>query len=370
MLIWLRDSCANQNIIARRCVLMVTRLLPVSLARAIAAGSDDAGGTNSVASSVGSSALFDVVGLVITVLQVGQYVPQHIEMMQDRSTAGLSPWLIFFGSLYTYTAFLDLALTDTASLLSCSGGAYRCFIEAQPFLQMFLSALLSSALWYWFLLFYKAPSAGVANDEDHITSNRIAHLFYDSFPPRIFFQLNVGAVAFITVVALDLSHRGTEEQITSYAHLCGHAAALLNAVMWLPQIITTLAYGHKGALSFYWVVASVVMDVVYSVYLAFLGFDVSVWINNVPDAIQTSILFLIIVYYERRDRERGTDDFGRRLSMMERLRGRVDTRAETLALLQARRQNDDLKGTSVDGDSEGEQEDPVGYASITSPSQP
>lgn len=332
---------------------MVTRLVPFSLVRKIAAASDVSADSAGSTSASHASLLFDLAGIVITVLQVGQYVPQHIEMAQDRSTAGLSPWLIFFGSLYTYIAFLDLALTDTAPMVVCSSGVYRCFIDAQPFIQMFLSALLSSGLWYWFILFYKAPEAGIANDEGHITSNHIAHFFYDSLPPRIFFQLNVAAIVSVTTGALVVAQQGSKERIATYAHVCGHTAALLNAVMWLPQIITTLAYGHKGALSFYWVVASVVMDIVYSIYLAALGFDMSVWINNVPDAIQTSILFGLIVFYERRDRERGTDDFGRRLSMMETLQGQFDTRAETLALLQSRRDNP-LKGTSDDGDSDEE----------------
>lgn len=300
---------------------MVTRLSPALLARAVAGGGGALPGRLAA----------DLAGLAITVLQVGQFVPQHLEMRADRSTAGLSPWLLFFGSMYTYLAFLDVALTDARSVLTCGAGAYRCFISAQPILQMLLSAALSSALWFWYLKFHKAASP--AMDESHIARSSLAHAFYDMLPPRLFFQLNIAAAAAVSALACVQVATGDAARIEAFAHGCGFLAALLNAVMWMPQIIVTAAYGHKGALSIHWVIASVVMDVVYSVYLAALGFDMSVWLNNVPDALQTSVLLGIILYVERRDAENGTDDFGRRLSMMQRQREEEDRRGETLALL-------------------------------------
>jgi uncharacterized protein with PQ loop repeat len=302
---------------------MVSRLSPVSLARAVADGGPGQAGIGRFAA--------DIVSLMVSVLQVGQFVPQHLEMRKDKSTAGLSPWLLFFGSMYTYLAFLDIAMTDGAEVLNCGDGAYRCFISAQPLLQMLLSAALSSALWYWYLRFYATVLA--ASDESHIAESSLAHAFYDLLPPQLFFQLNVLVVIVVSAFALAVIVSGEITRVTTFAHFCGNVAALLNAVMWMPQIIVTAAYGHKGALSVHWVIASVVMDVVYSVYLATLGFDMSVWLNNVPDAIQTGILLCIIIYMERRDAENGRDDFGRRLSMMDRLREQLGTRAEISSLL-------------------------------------
>lgn len=255
----------------------------------------------------------DTVGLIITVLQVGQFIPQHVEMVVDQSTAGLSPWLLFFGSLYTYLAFLDIALTDTASVFTCGANAYRCFINAQPYIQMLLSAALSSGLWYWYLRYHKAP---VSDDEAHLSSGGLAHALYDALSPHAFFQLNVLLTAVITATAFSVMYFGDEKHTAAFAHGCGDVSALLNAVMWLPQIVVTASFGHKGALSIYWVAASIIMDVAYSVYLAFMGLDISVWLNNVPDGIQTSILLGIILYYNQQDRVRGTDQFGRRLSSL------------------------------------------------------
>lgn len=279
----------------------------------------------------------DFAELLITVLQVGQFVPQHVEMFQERSTAGLSPWLIFFGSMYTVLAFVDVALSSVAT--PCDG-AFRCFIATQPYIQMLLSAALSSALWYWYLRF--DADIPVSAAEADLESSSFANTFYRKLPAVHFFRANVVLVAGVALAAALVARSGDEERVTHFAHACGIASAGLNAVMWMPQIIVTAAFGHKGALSLYWVIASVVMDVVYSVYLAVLGYDVSVWLNNVPDAIQTSILFCIIMYVERKAAAGGSDEFGRRKSMMERLRrgsGGEDRRAETLALLRQKPEN-------------------------------
>jgi hypothetical protein len=37
----------------------------------------------------------------VTLVQLGQFIPQHIELYQRKSVVGLSAWTIFFGSLYT-----------------------------------------------------------------------------------------------------------------------------------------------------------------------------------------------------------------------------------------------------------------------------
>jgi uncharacterized protein with PQ loop repeat len=235
-----------------------------------------------MSSDVGQCASWacDTVGLGISFLQIGQFVPQHLEMRTDKSTAGLSPWLIFFGSVYTYLAFLDIALTDSVNYFTCGAGAYRCFIYSQPFYQMLLSSALSSGLWYWYLLYHRSPSS--IDDEANITAGRFGHALYDAIPPSAYFTANVVICVLVTARGISLARAGDQDAVTAFAHACGHVAALLNAVMWIPQIFTTLAYGHRGALSVLWVLASIVMDVLYSIYLAYMGLDFSVWANNIP----------------------------------------------------------------------------------------
>lgn len=127
----------------------------------------------------------------------------------------------------------------------------------------------------------------------------------------------IGGVVGVGGAAIVLALGAKSSLAVNYAHWCGITAAIINTVMWIPQIVTTYTYKHKGALSEYWVLFSVIMDVVYTLYLIYIGLDISIWLNNVPDGIQTAVLFCMIMYYEKRDRQFGLDDFGHRMSLKE-----------------------------------------------------
>ena len=53
------------------------------------------------------------------------------------------------------------------------------------------------------------------------------------------------------------------------------------------------------------------MDLVYSLYLAAVGQHWTIWANNVPDGIQTSILLVMLLRIEYVDHRKGLDGFGR-----------------------------------------------------------
>lgn len=255
-----------------------------------------------------TSFLCDVVGLLITALQLGQFIPQHYEMAVDRSVIGVSPWLLFFSSLYTFLAALDTIILGAGRTFTCAGGAYRCFIEGQPLLQMCGSAVLSIGMWYWYLKYSREPHDVAEADENKL----LASFFYGPDAARTYFDAFLGCAASFTFVAAVLRVWGGRDSglLVSFAHSCGLLAAILNAFMWIPQIIVTYTFGHKGALSLGWVFASVVMDIAYSIYLAFMGMHWTVWVNNVPDGLQTGILLIMLLRFEYRDRRRGVNDYG------------------------------------------------------------
>ncbi len=252
----------------------------------------------------------DGFGLLITLLQLGQFIPQHLEMATDRSVVGVSPWLLFFGGLYSHLAALDIVMTAGTDLLACDGSAYRCFMRGQPMLQMVGSAFLCGTMWYWFLKYHHDSVESMDESELELRSN----FFYSFFSARHFFYLFVFLATLSSLWgAFFVVYFGSNSSFSRhFAHACGLLSAVLNAVMWIPQICVTFIYGHKGALSIGWVFASVVMDVVYSVYLALgVGVDFSVWANNVPDGIFCSLLLCMILRFSYNDEVRGLDDFGK-----------------------------------------------------------
>lgn len=344
-----------------------------------------------------SSLMCDAVSLFMTVLQLGQFVPQHFEMAFDRSVVGVSPWLLFFNTLYNFLAAIDLLLTSPLNLASTlhksSFSLYRIVIAAQPHIQMIGSFVLSFAMWYWYLRY--ANSNGDSTDDDghddeaaverlststasataavaavsdvsadlksqsHTTNlsdlaeqalnndraeNQEQHdhtvisitpidaratatptsaslssssslptpslhsKWMPTTPLHVFYLQNAIIMTVLAAAALPLASLRA-----LFAYGCGMVSTAVNALMWVPQLTMTLGYGHRGALSLQWVMASFVMDVTYSLYLWALGVHWSVWANNIPDALFTAILSVVLVRYDMRDRAHGLDGFGRRV---------------------------------------------------------
>lgn len=275
----------------------------------------------------------DAMGLLITALQLGQFIPQHYEMAVDKSVVGVSPWLLFFSSLYTYLAALDTIILDAGGAFKCQDSSYRCFMRDQPMIQMIGSAILSITMWYWYLKYHHESEDVVDDDERKL----LGSFFYGTISARAFLNFFLASASAFTAVAfLLVAFFGVRGQATvEFAHLCGVLSAVLNALMWIPQIIVTYTFGHKGALSLGWVFASVVMDVAYSLYLAIMGVHWTVWANNVPDGIQTGLLLVMLLRFEYRDRRRGVDDYGHIIG-----RPQDDDEAESIeALLKAERLN-------------------------------
>ncbi|PXF44553.1 hypothetical protein BWQ96_05731 [Gracilariopsis chorda] len=246
--------------------------------------------------------LYDAASLAVTALQLGQFLPQHYEMAVKKSAVGVSPWLLFFNSLYTYLVALELILVDTTV---CTASHFRCFMHAQPLIQMVGAAFLCATMWYWFLKYYDANhnQADAFKPPPYFTPQLAPVTFFNAF---LFISAAFTAVGF---ALLQIFGR-TSYPLVTYAQWCGLLAAALNAIMWIPQIYVTASYGHKGDVSVWWVLSSVLMDVVYSVYLARMGEHWTVWANNVPDGVQTTVLLLLILRLEYLDDIAGVDDYG------------------------------------------------------------
>ena len=190
------------------------------------------------------------------------------------------------------------------------------------------SAFLSSAMWFWYLIYYDHDPPHHHDDEENTQLDNVMNtstateietshqhpkvpFLPDNPPTSVFFAL-ISICFFVALASFTLSLVYPTGLVT-FAYTCGILEAPLNAVMWAPQVALTLNYGHRGALSLTWVIASLLMDITYSTYLIVLGMHWSVWINNVPDAIFTTFVCIIILRYASRDRALGLDEFGQPL---------------------------------------------------------
>lgn len=172
----------------------------------------------------------DLFSLLITVTQLGQFIPQHVEMAVDKSVKGVSPWLLFFGGLYTHLAALDIMISSS-NLFSCNKGYYRCFIDSQPIIQMIGSALFTSTMWYWYLKYESSDeNEELMDDGERALEN---NFFYAGVSPQAFFLLFLGLATLSTVLGgvLVLASGGTSSTTAKdFAKFCGFSSAGLNAM--------------------------------------------------------------------------------------------------------------------------------------------
>ncbi len=258
-----------------------------------------------------TSWICDFISLLMTVLQIGQIVPQHYEMYTEQSVKGVSVWLIFIGGLYTHLATLDIVISSNDLFYCNEKTMWRCFLDSQPLIQMIGSSLFSGTLWYWYLKFSKpkAEYNEILTPEERSKALTDINLYSSArslFNVFIYFTI----ISSLADVSFILLYGPNDEKSLSFASFCGLSSAALNGIMWLPQIYETWSYKHRGALAVEWVFASIVMDVVYSVYLAQLGVNFSVWANNIPDGVQTFILLILVLHFDNEDAKNNMDNFG------------------------------------------------------------
>lgn len=278
--------------------------------------------------------------LGMTVLQLGQFVPQHVELYRKKSVVGLSARTLFFGSTYTFLAMIDLLLGDNSqSILACGDGGgddqtgvYACFVHLQPAVQTIGSWLLLSGLWVWYIRYERLdherrkqteragvlfePTSASATPADESEGGPSEQLRGESPPPPppryyddthqayFFFRLYTLIAVLGSVAAVLLKQFAMEAHprvVDAFADACGYVGTFLCGIMWVPQIVMSYSYGHRGSLSVLWVFATFAMDVIYSVYMYFMAVPFSVWANNIPDGVCTLVLLAIVGREERRD---------------------------------------------------------------------
>lgn len=213
------------------------------------------------------------------------FIPQHIECWSRQNCTGLSPWLLLFGGVSFVFAFYNVLLMDIGTLGACSGAdgydpeAFNCIAAFSPILQQALPAITGYPSWYYWY---------------HIYCPKVLwtqHLY--SLSLFLFFTLLGGG---ISLYVLLFSEEETRLFVgTSY----GIIATLTNFIMWLPQIETTMRLRSRGALSVPMLISTVIADILFSMYLYLMAHQHwSVWLPQVPDAIQQIVLLCLLWHYD------------------------------------------------------------------------
>ncbi|KAK5121832.1 hypothetical protein LTR85_004707 [Meristemomyces frigidus] len=240
-------------------------------------------------STVGLAAIL-VVGILIS------YLPQHIKIIQHRTSEGLSPWWVLLGGLSSIAAIgnimtLPASRADMACCREISGGA--CTAALLGIVQIGCQWACFMFIVMLFLIFF--PSA--ADDYDLASHT-------SSPPPRRRDAIIVGSTTLVALLTTGIISTALvaawPHHTQAWANLLGTIAGILSTIQYLPQIWYTYRLSDVKSLS----VTTMLIQVPGSFLFAFslwqrVGWEGwSTWmVYCVSGILQGALLGMAISYY-------------------------------------------------------------------------
>lgn len=174
------------------------------------------------------------IGLAIGIF--ASYIPQHIKIINRRSSEGLSPDFLLLGSVSAYNALLNIYIFTTLARHCCLNGlnAFQCSNSLTGFIQILLQAA-GYILIFVLCVFATGGSLRQSNRELSKLKNRF----------NIFLLFGVGCLG---VYWLFLTF-GDMSYVYRLGNFFGLLSTLCAIIQYYPQMRTTYLLKHAGSLS-------------------------------------------------------------------------------------------------------------------------
>jgi len=306
--------------------------------------------------------LFLIVGVVVS------YLPQHFRIISAGSSEGFSPWFLLLGATSSASGMLNLLIYQWPLFKCCRVVSLgRCLESLLGFIQVTLVWILFSIILILYLIYFPRhlkyqrtlplPTAppttyGAASDEQrvpHPDESNVVVERVDGFSKPVKARLSttpewrlavtLGAVVAIHLVLLTLLSLTLLLTLppTSPPHplliylttFLGVSATMLAVLQYGPQIYKTYRAGLVGALSLGTMFLQVPGSVLFVISIALApGTDWTSWMAYAVTGFMQGTLLVICLFWKRRQKKLGVDDFGSPLDA-----GVADRRTETDRLL-------------------------------------
>ena len=285
-----------------------------------------------------------VAPLILSILMcVGiflSYLPQHLKIIQRKSSDGLSAWYQLLGALSMLcilenalmTSFRNINQCSTVSALECSTNVMVLLqVIVQSFCFMFMVSLF---IWYFPLHRRYIPSASIRSrysdtqsliDNDDV-SKHLSDGHDEMLDPHLLSNhkreltaeysraLNIGIVIFgfalvtfaVSSGLMIVSGDPAESELTSvWADILGGFSTSVALLQFIPQLVQTFYSGEVGALS----IPAMLMQTPGSFILVYTLSNVpnaklSTWITYVVTGVLQCCLLVMCIIFTIRDRRR------------------------------------------------------------------
>ncbi len=223
------------------------------------------------------TSVFISIGIVIS------YVPQHVKIIQTRSSVGLSPVFLLLSSLSGIAATSNLILLSFISLPCCSElSTFECVNSQISLIQVGLQTLSTLLVVLLCVLLTNTP-------DDFYVYEEVARVWRHITSFMIFM--------IITLIVASLFF--TNDSILLYAKVLGVFSTTVAIIQYLPQLKTTWTLKRSGSLSIPMMCVQTPGGFIWTATLMLKpGSNWSSWLPFLTAATLQSALLILCSYYE------------------------------------------------------------------------
>eukprot|EP00808_Paulinella_micropora_P018600 g8089.t1 len=222
------------------------------------------------------------------------FLPQHLKISRRKSHIGVSAWFVILSNCVSWLLLVNYVTLEYRSTFTCctaDTSTYGCIASLLAFGQETTILACTCVLLFLYVYFY-----------DHDTMDILE--LDQGYAPGVGFRklkrgLQIYASAIFLAILLDVIfiwQLGLDDPVTKlYGEILGITGALLELVLWFPQLATSWRLGHAGSFS----VAMLVLQIIgagMSYYNLALHGDFYIWVPFIGRGMLELALLLELCY--------------------------------------------------------------------------
>ncbi|KAJ3524868.1 hypothetical protein NMY22_g10820 [Coprinellus aureogranulatus] len=258
------------------------------------------------------------VGLVVS------YLPQHLRIIQAKSSEGLSPLFLLLGSTSAASALLNIITVQSGVLKCCSTlGPARCLDISAGVVQLSIQWVCFTLVFVLYMIYYPehlkyegiqlpVDNATVVVKSPKLRTEWKLSIIY-SWLTAIHFVVIALTTIFILATAVPSPSAGEPlpPALYSWARFLGVSAATFATIQYMPQLIHTYRTKLVGALSIPMMCIQTPGGVLMVLSIALRpGTNWTSWITFAVAAVLQGTLLVMCFAWKFRQQRLGIDDFG------------------------------------------------------------
>lgn len=224
-----------------------------------------------------------ITSVIISIGIVISYVPQHVKIVQTRSSIGLSPVFLLLSSLSGIAATSNLILLSYISLPCCTTlTPFECVNSQISLIQVGLQTISTLLIVVLCVIFTNTP-------DDYFAYGKVLRVW----------RHILAFIGFIVISLIVSKFTFSNDSILLYAKLLGIFSTIVAVIQYLPQLKTTLTLKRSGSLSIPMMCVQTPGGFIWTATLILKpGSNWSSWLPYLTAAILQGILLILCTYYE------------------------------------------------------------------------